>query len=379
MKHREIPNQKANPLTAEQIRRAAIRQTSAAIILIGVTVLLATSGILVSGVLRETTDLSQRIESSWQLRWTEIEEFYTTRIRGFISTNQYMTDALAGNEMGRFTDIVEAKYKVFRRENPHFRNICFYDTNANVIFSCAREKQYNGTTPLDRDGFHQALASGSVTVANAIDHDGTPVVAITAPVSSGEVIIGVVQFTIGIDDLTMRVHGWTGARAATAVVPFPKDTNPAFLGEEEIANRLLKKPLGASRSFAMHHGRFYTPVTEVSLHDAGGMLLSVILFYQDSTFTLTQLIIELCMIAALTAVTGLAMKILLGRRLSVLVRRMNVLHGLLPICANCKKIRNNEGYWFQVEEYISTHSGITFSHGLCPECLREYYSDHQKE
>ena len=45
--------------------------------------------------------------------------------------------------------------------------------------------------------------------------------------------------------------------------------------------------------------------------------------------------------------------------------------GILPICASCKKIRNNEGEWFRVEEYIHDHTGADFSHSFCPECFRQ--------
>ena len=45
------------------------------------------------------------------------------------------------------------------------------------------------------------------------------------------------------------------------------------------------------------------------------------------------------------------------------------LRGLLPICMNCKKIRNDKGYWEQVDQYISDRSSVTFSHGLCPDCF----------
>jgi PAS domain S-box-containing protein len=51
------------------------------------------------------------------------------------------------------------------------------------------------------------------------------------------------------------------------------------------------------------------------------------------------------------------------------------LSGLLPICSGCKKIRDDKGYWNQIEEYISDHSEAIFSHGLCPECLKKLYSD----
>jgi len=51
------------------------------------------------------------------------------------------------------------------------------------------------------------------------------------------------------------------------------------------------------------------------------------------------------------------------------------LSGIIPICANCKKIRNDEGYWEQVETYIRDHSEAMFSHGLCPDCVRKLYPD----
>ncbi len=49
------------------------------------------------------------------------------------------------------------------------------------------------------------------------------------------------------------------------------------------------------------------------------------------------------------------------------------LHGLLPICANCKKIRDDKGYWKQIESYITDHSEAVFSHGICPDCIKTLY------
>lgn len=49
------------------------------------------------------------------------------------------------------------------------------------------------------------------------------------------------------------------------------------------------------------------------------------------------------------------------------------LSGLLPICASCKKIRDDEGYWHQVEIYIHTHTEADFSHSICPDCIQTLY------
>lgn len=53
--------------------------------------------------------------------------------------------------------------------------------------------------------------------------------------------------------------------------------------------------------------------------------------------------------------------------------KVKVLSGLLPICANCKKIRDDKGYWNQIEGYIRDHSEAEFSHGICPTCARKLY------
>lgn len=53
--------------------------------------------------------------------------------------------------------------------------------------------------------------------------------------------------------------------------------------------------------------------------------------------------------------------------------KVRTLSGFLPICASCKKIRDDQGYWNQIEAYISKHSEAVFSHGICPDCARKLY------
>lgn len=53
--------------------------------------------------------------------------------------------------------------------------------------------------------------------------------------------------------------------------------------------------------------------------------------------------------------------------------KVKTLSGFLPICANCKKIRDDKGYWNQIEEYIRDHSEAEFNHGICPECVEKLY------
>lgn len=84
-----------------------------------------------------------------------------------------------------------------------------------------------------------------------------------------------------------------------------------------------------------------------------------------------------------TALISYRRKILEEKRENAIKERekaldeLKVLRGLIPICASCKKIRNDEGYWIQMEAYIRDHSEANFSHGICPECSRKLYPDFQ--
>lgn len=57
------------------------------------------------------------------------------------------------------------------------------------------------------------------------------------------------------------------------------------------------------------------------------------------------------------------------------IKKITVLSGLLPICSHCKKIRDDKGYWNQIEEYIQKHSEAEFSHGICNECAKIHYPE----
>ena len=61
--------------------------------------------------------------------------------------------------------------------------------------------------------------------------------------------------------------------------------------------------------------------------------------------------------------------------LQAALAEIKTLRGILPICSSCKKIRDDEGYWHQVEVYIRDHSEAEFSHGLCPECAKKLYPE----
>lgn len=66
------------------------------------------------------------------------------------------------------------------------------------------------------------------------------------------------------------------------------------------------------------------------------------------------------------------------KELEKALTEIKVLKGLLPICSNCKKIRDEQGHWEPIEVYIRNHSEAKFSHGICPICAKELYPDFYK-
>ena len=67
----------------------------------------------------------------------------------------------------------------------------------------------------------------------------------------------------------------------------------------------------------------------------------------------------------------------LNIELQLALDNVKALKGLLPICASCKKIRDDKGYWEGVETYIKKHADVEFSHGLCPGCITRLYPEYK--
>jgi len=63
------------------------------------------------------------------------------------------------------------------------------------------------------------------------------------------------------------------------------------------------------------------------------------------------------------------------RELQEALANIKILRGMLPICSSCKKIRDDKGYWNQIESYIRDHTEAEFTHGICPECMKKLYPD----
>jgi hypothetical protein len=98
-------------------------------------------------------------------------------------------------------------------------------------------------------------------------------------------------------------------------------------------------------------------------------------WHWDATtpWTMTEPIINtLVRMAVLVTIAYMAAR--LSQERKALQEEVRTLRGLLPICMVCKKIRDDQGNWESLEDYIMRHTEANFTHGLCPTCLQEHYS-----
>jgi hypothetical protein len=97
--------------------------------------------------------------------------------------------------------------------------------------------------------------------------------------------------------------------------------------------------------------------------------------YSTHFFAVGNTLVRLCAFLSIGwAIQRIRQLLLAEQARSKLLHRslaeLKVLNGILPICAVCKKIRDGEGHWLQMERYISNNSGASFSHGYCPDCAK---------
>ena len=91
-------------------------------------------------------------------------------------------------------------------------------------------------------------------------------------------------------------------------------------------------------------------------------------FLRNNLFQLTYILIRLN-----SAKNSLEEK---NGKLQRASEEIKTLEGIVPICSFCKKVRDDKGYWEQVEVYVSKHSHADFSHSICPDCLKEHYPEY---
>ncbi len=125
-------------------------------------------------------------------------------------------------------------------------------------------------------------------------------------------------------------------------------------------------------------GKFY--VSRKDINAAGWSLVSLTSLYPVNMARLAGILLSLTLcvllLAAFLALVESETARETAENLLRLKEEVKTLSGIVPICASCKKIRDDKGYWDKVESYVAAHTHAKFSHGLCPACVRKLYPEY---
>ncbi|MDO9026302.1 MAG: PAS domain S-box protein [bacterium] len=122
------------------------------------------------------------------------------------------------------------------------------------------------------------------------------------------------------------------------------------------------------------------------IREKGGLVFEASTLNQDGSSTPVEVHASLIEMDGVPMVLSIARDVSLRREheqardrllkeLQTAMIKIKTLNGMIPICSNCKKLRNDDGYWQQVEEYLRQHTDADFSHGLCDQCSAELYPE----
>lgn len=151
--------------------------------------------------------------------------------------------------------------------------------------------------------------------------------------------------------------------------------------ESAKVSNTLKEKQPSSKKLLPFHGKNYTRISLCTLIVLflGNLnaLVDAVMHPEIEYFDEEHLIVGGVIMIVTAVLLGIVSVYLL--RLEKTIGELNTLQGLLPICSNCKKIRDTENTWHALENYLSERSDILFTHSICPECYKKLYGDLQKK
>ena len=360
-------------------------------------------------------------------------EQYLTYNRSAIAVLAHLIEATPANHAARF-DVLRAH----RTEYPVFYTMIVTDAEGNVVAAddgstTGRDLTPTGLPPVaDREYFRSARDSNGPYISNAFMGRGfgrDPIVAISAPIHDAQgKFAGIVEGSLDLRRFSrfeqryekLEIIVLDGkdqvvyANSRTGLTPLQVRTGTEMLKAaataKDPANFYYDRPMGgreveylaSQQPLTVVPWRVFVrePVSALRedtrrnyLLSLGWAIIAIVICFVVARVAASRMTRPLGALAGSVRgfqLSGEAEKVDIHpgtpREVTELaqgVEEMQArlgrsLQGLLPICASCKKIRDEKGQWNQIENYIRSRSEADFSHGICPECARRLYPDHYK-
>lgn len=305
-------------------------------------------------------------------------------------------------------------------EKNNLTQFSFFDKNRICLLRVHEPRIRGGR--IDRFTALQAERTGKIASGIELGPLGTFTLRAVQPVFEGGTLIGYVELGKELEDVLQTLHTWSGDQLAVIIRKESLnqqnwEAGRRLLGRESDWNRLPRKIVSyvsqasladAFASWADRVSDKIPPDREISfagkdwrvsatpLQDASGKEVGDLCIMRDISIEKASLV----RLIALSGTSGVVLVTLLLGFIYVLLRRtdagiraqqkareqligelkdamarVKTLAGLIPVCAACKKVRDDRGYWSQVESYIQEHTEATFSHSMCPDCFKRLYPE----
>jgi hypothetical protein len=320
----------------------------------------------------------------------------------------------------RWNEVIDLLKEVLG-EKSGFDRIVLYDTNANIKGEMPNAF-VTGQSRADKEWFKEFRKKWAPFVSGVYNRNAVPrknvvciVIPIIANASSSELSkktsqtplekIGILQLQLDLDVF----HTWANIDVGQAGIIYIVDQygrivhHPKFPGHLEIVDfssvGIVKELLAGKDSVVRNYNEVEKENRIAAYQHVPGYGWGIVVTqpiksaFRERNATLRTLIIICFLVLGLAIALGYTFyqMILFQQRSGELLNLKNrelektntdlkdaldnikTLKGMLPICAHCKRIRDDSGYWQQIEAYVKDHSDAEFSHGICPECVKKYY------
>jgi hypothetical protein len=305
--------------------------------------------------------------------------------------------------------------------NPGFERFVLYDTNA-VIRADLPFANVIGQNRRDKEWFKEFRKEWKPLVSGVYQRGAEPkknVVCIILPILEGPVILPEISppqprasRKIGILQLQLDLsyfHSWANLDVGKGGIMYIVDQYGRIVHHPLIEDHIniidfssigvVKKALAGENGVAqnynsLEHEERLAGFYGIPKYGWGVIVTQPVRFaFEQRNATLRTLAIACCLLLCLTfALVYTVTRIFIFQQkstetlnkknaelqqanvdLHIALENIKTLKGLLPICSHCKKIRDDSGYWEQIESYVKNHSDAEFTHGICPDCIKKYF------
>ena len=361
--------------------------------------------------------LSEQLEHCFVNQTNTLAGHYSVRLQSFINTNQNIIKAFKLRDRERLYNLTLPRFNALKKENEFLLGFTYILPDATILLHM-QKPDFFGDSVSHIPFAQHVLKKKKTSIGFAITKIGA-FYRIVSPVYVDDTFIGAIGWAFKVSLLAEHISKFQNvafgifadSERYKKLVMQDKElveiSEHALIKTSENVDIFRKLPtdfnLHAPNQIVTIDNRNFVIHSDQMKNFAGQHVGDILLasdITAETTLFRTQIIdsivVTLMTLALSFIILYLSFNRLLGKieklnetleirveertkELQESLDKVKVLSGLLPICASCKKIRDDKGYWNQIESYIRDHSEAEFSHSICPKCAKELYPDFIKK